>query len=87
MLVKKRTYKSYAQKPIFFRTLGRFSFVKLVSWLKFLCVHFLLRYDGIIDTPFDLFKEGDNKPFWELKRSKMEETAQYFEKLFFIYKS
>jgi hypothetical protein len=44
----------------------------------------------IFYTPFDLFKDKkfsslrrDNEPFWELKRSKMEETAKYFVKRFF----
>ncbi len=45
---------------------------------------------GFFDARFDLFKEKkvsshrrDNETLWELKRSKMEETAQYFEKRFF----
>ncbi len=50
--------------------------------------------DGFFDAPFDLFKENffsylrrDNELFCELKRSKMEETAQNFEKRFFINRS
>jgi hypothetical protein len=46
--------------------------------------------DGFFDTPFDLFKEKkfsslrrDNEPFWELKRSKIEETASIFRKTVF----
>jgi hypothetical protein len=47
----------------------------------------------IFDTPFDLFKEksfhfhlleGKMNLFGNLKRSKIEETAQYFEKQFFL---
>jgi len=48
----------------------------------------------IFDTSFDLTKEKkfsslrrDNEPFWVLKRSEMEETAQYFKKRFFINRS
>jgi hypothetical protein len=49
-----------------------------------------VRKDEFFDAPFDLFKEksihlleGTMYLLEELKRSKMEETAQYFEKQFF----
>ncbi len=45
-------------------------------------------------TPFDPFKEKkfsslrmDNEPFWKLRRSKIEEIGEYFEKRFFIDRS
>jgi hypothetical protein len=48
---------------------------------------------GFFDVPFGLFKEKkfsslrrDHEPFWELKRSKTEETAQYLKKRIFIKK-
>jgi hypothetical protein len=50
-----------------------------------------VRKDGFLDAPFDLFKEksfhlleGTMNFFESCKRSKMEETAQKFEKRFFI---
>ena len=50
--------------------------------------------DGFFDAPFDLFKEqifhlleGTTNFFESCKRSKMEETAQNFEKRFFINRS
>jgi hypothetical protein len=53
-----------------------------------------VRIDEFFDAPFDLFKEKkfsslrrDNESFEELKWSKMEETAQYFEKQYFIDRS
>jgi hypothetical protein len=48
-----------------------------------------VRKDEFFDVPFDLFKEksfhlleGTMNLFEEIKRSKMEETAQYFENSF-----
>ncbi len=88
------------QKPIFLGgkfSIGKIVFWLKFFWValftKVICTFLKSVWKhGFFDTPFDLFKEKkfsslrrDNAPFcWELKRSKMEETAQYFEKRFFI---
>ncbi len=78
--------KNAHKKPIFLaKTFFGCTFSKvLCTFLK------SLRKDGFFDAPFDLFKEKkfsshrrDNELFWELKRSKMEETAKNFEKTVF----
>ncbi len=53
-----------------------------------------VRKDKFFDAPFDLFKgkkisslRRDKKLFEEIKRSEMEETAQYFGKRFFMNRS
>jgi hypothetical protein len=81
--VKSAPKKSYAQKTDFFTKV-------ICTFLK------LVRKDGFFDAPFDLCKEkkfsfhlleGTMNLFEELKWSKMEETAQDFEKRFFISRS
>jgi hypothetical protein len=65
------------------------------TFLGAICTFFKsVRKDEFFDAPFDLFKkkcfhllEGTMNLFEELKRSKMEETAQYFEKQFFMNRS
>ncbi len=56
---------------------------------KVICIFDYTMKDGFFDAPFDLFKEKKfsspirgNELFGELKRSKMEETAQNFKKRF-----
>ena len=97
-LVKSAPKKSFAQKIDFFRTfqfsIGKIVYwLKLflgALFTKIICTFLKsVRKDGFFDAPFDLFKEKkfsslrrDNELFRELKRSKMEETAQNFEKRF-----
>ena len=99
-LVKSAPKKVLPKKPIFLGlSIGKIVFwQKLLLgalFTKVICTFLKsVRKDGFFDAPFDLFKEKkfsslrrDNDPFWELMRSKMEETAQYFEKRFFINRS
>ncbi len=77
-LVKSTPKKSFAQKTVF-----------VALFTKVIRIFFQsVRKDGFFYAPFDLFKEKkfsslrrDN----ELKRSKMEKTAQYLEKNGFLW--
>ncbi len=100
-LVKSAPKKSFAQKMIFWGlfSIGKIVFwLKLflgALFTRVICTFLKsVRKDRFFDDPFDLFKEKkcsslrrDNELFWELKRSKMEETAQNFEKRLFINRS
>ncbi len=90
ILVKSAPKKVLPKKPIFWLKLflGALFSKVICTFLK------SVRKDGFFDAPFDPFKEKkfsslrrDNELFWELKKVKMEETAQNFEKRFFINRS
>jgi hypothetical protein len=100
ILVKSAPKKVLPKKPIFLGlSIGKIVFwQKLLLgalFTKVICTFFkAVRKDGFFDAPFDLFKEKkfsslrrNNELFSELKRSKIEETTQNFEKRFFINRS
>ena len=84
----------------FFLWIGRMGHKKIRLFLGALFTKAICTFlksvwkDGFFDAPFDIFKEKklwslrrNNEPFWELKRSKLEEIAHYFEKRLFIKRS
>ncbi len=101
--VKSAPKNSFAQKPIILDlgkcSIGKIVFwLKLFFgelFTRVICTFVRsVRKDGFLDAPFDLYKEKkfsslrrDNELLWELKWSKMEETAQNFEKRFFLNRS
>ncbi len=103
ILVKSAPKKSFAQKTDFyklrqiFNKYNRFLAKTFFSALftKVICTFLKsVRKNRFFDAPFNLFKEKkfsslkwDKELFEELKRSKMEETAQNCEKRFFINRS